>query len=33
MITDPPDLYRSLAASVLEVMNLLFVSVDGVWAT
>jgi hypothetical protein len=28
MITDPPDLYLFLATSVIEVMNLLFASVD-----
>jgi hypothetical protein len=33
MITGPPDLYWSLAISIIEVMNLLFASVDVVWVT
>jgi hypothetical protein len=33
IITDPPELYWYHAANVVEVMNLLFVSVNGVWAT
>jgi len=33
IITDPPDLYCILEASCIEVMNILFVGVDVVWAT